>query len=91
MKKTKFINWTIRTVQNDELLTAQNEATDGRNETGQKWIERKGSNETAVHELCDTGEYDVKQISVDQFQFFRCIIHILVVEFGDNCFQIRHV
>lgn len=73
------------------VLTAQNETTDGRNEAGQEWIERESSNETAIHKLCDTGEYDVQQISVDQFQFFRRIIHIFVVKFGEHRFQIRHV
>lgn len=42
------------------ILTAQNKTTDGWYETGQKWIEWKGSNEAAIHELCDAGEYDVE-------------------------------
>lgn len=74
------------TKMNKTIFTAQYKTANSRNETGQKRIERKGSNETAVHELCDTGEHNVKQISVDQFQFFRCIVYIFIVEFDNNGF-----
>lgn len=50
------------------LITSKHKATDGRNEARQKRIERKCTDQTAIHELCDTGQYDVQQVGVDNLQ-----------------------
>lgn len=69
-----------------DIRTAQHKTADGRNETGQKRIEWKRSDQTAIHELCDAGKDDVEQICVDHFQFLWCIIDVFVVEFGEHRF-----
>lgn len=71
-------------------LTSENKAADGRNESGQKWVERECSNQTAVNELYDAGKHDIEEISIDQLQFFRRIIHIFIVEFIENHTKISH-
>lgn len=61
-------------------LTAKYKATDCRNEAGQKWIEWKCSNQTAIQELNDTGKHNVEQISVNQFKLLRRIVNVFIVE-----------
>lgn len=72
------------------FITSEYEATNCWNESGQKWIEWECSNQTAVQELYDTGKHNVKQIGIDQLQFFWRVVDVFVVEFVKNCTQIGH-
>lgn len=71
-------------------ITSKHKATDSRNEARQKRIERKCTDQTAIHELCDTGQNDVQQVGVDNLQLLRCVVDVFVVEFGYHCLEIRH-
>lgn len=40
--------------------------------------------------MYDTGEHNVEEISIDQFQFFWCIMHVFIVEFIEDNTEMGH-
>lgn len=72
------------------LLTAQNEAADGRNESGQERVERETAHQATIHELNDAGQHDVHQIGIDQLQFLGRVVDVFVVEFVEDHLELSH-
>lgn len=48
------------------LLTSENKAADGWDETGKEWIEGESANQHTVHELQNSSQKNVDEVRVDQ-------------------------
>lgn len=68
----------------------QYEAAHGGNEAGKKRVEGECAHQAAVNKLYDAGQQNVAQVDVHHFQFLRRVLHVVIVEFGNNSSDFNH-
>ena len=66
------------------LFTSKNKRSDCWDETGKERIEGEGADQTAVAKLDYSSKQNVKQVCINNFQFLRRRLHVLIVEPGNN-------
>jgi len=69
----------------------QDEAADGADEPGEEGVEWEGAHQAAVNKLDDAGQQNVAQVDVHQLQLLGRVLHVVVVELGNDARQLHHV
>lgn len=85
-RKYRLVLWICLEAQAD----GQDEAADGANEAREERVEGECAHKAAVNKLDDAGQQNVAQVDVHHFQLLRCVLHIVIVEFGYDATDFNH-
>jgi hypothetical protein len=81
-----FVGWIHLKSETD----SKHERRHAGNESGEESVEREGSNQAAVDELEHPSEEDASEIGIDNLEFLRGVVVILVIELGHDSRQGGH-
>lgn len=66
------------------IVTSQDEAADGGDESGEEGIEGKGADQATIDKLGDAGQQDVEEVRVNQLQLLGRLAVVLANELGHH-------